>query len=218
VVGGQSLVKQAKLRSVVTDFNKYKLAINAFKLEYDAIPGDFSRASDYGIGTSGNGDKQIISAAIEGLAAWNHLSNAKIVPGSFSGGWPIAPSTNAPATPFGGLSIYFFTHSGPQKIGGDNVLNNGQAPVYQTYRGNLIVAAAYSNTDSRPWQGIMSAKDASSIDQKMDNGIPDTGNILVTLGMNGIGGCVDKNHYGTSPVTFLYNNQAKSCRVYLTLD
>ena len=45
VVGGQTLVLQAKIRSQISDFNKYKIAYNTFQLEYNAIPGDFNQAS-----------------------------------------------------------------------------------------------------------------------------------------------------------------------------
>ena len=47
VVGGQALVKQAKLRAVISDYNKYKVAYHTFKLEYNAFPGDMGNASAY---------------------------------------------------------------------------------------------------------------------------------------------------------------------------
>jgi len=72
VVGGVALVRQSKVRSLITDYNKYKVALNTFKLEYNAIPGDFSNASAYGIGTSGNGDRRIHSQSTESHYAWPH--------------------------------------------------------------------------------------------------------------------------------------------------
>ena len=47
VTAGQSLVEAAKMQSQISELRKYEVAFNIFKLEYDAIPGDFSQASDY---------------------------------------------------------------------------------------------------------------------------------------------------------------------------
>ena len=93
VVGGQSIVNQAKLRSIVTDMNKIQVAVNAFKLEYDALPGGFNRATDYwGAGNTDNGDgNKIIRTTANGAGAgssevgrvFQHLSLAEIMEGSF---------------------------------------------------------------------------------------------------------------------------------------
>ena len=50
VVGGQTLVKQAKLRSIITDVQKTQTIINTFFLEYGAMPGDMPNASNYWTG------------------------------------------------------------------------------------------------------------------------------------------------------------------------
>lgn len=47
VVGAQSLVKQGKMRAQISELQKYQVAFNTFRLEYNAIPGDFDRASQY---------------------------------------------------------------------------------------------------------------------------------------------------------------------------
>ena len=88
VVGGQSIVKQAKLRGIVSDINKYNIAFNSFKLEYDAIPGDFNRATSYwgGAVQDGDGDKAIDSwPSDERLGFWEHLQEAGLISGSLSG-------------------------------------------------------------------------------------------------------------------------------------
>ena len=118
VTAGQSLVRQAMIRSIVTDIDKYKVAITTFKLEYNALPGDISNASDYGIGSDGN-DNRIISRDItESLYAWEHLVNAKLITGSYTG-LP-SPSTpdmavgiNFPIISYGGDIGIFLTNTGP---------------------------------------------------------------------------------------------------------
>jgi prepilin-type N-terminal cleavage/methylation domain-containing protein len=41
VVAGQSLVKQSKLYSIITDVSRYKVSVNTFRLTYNAIPGGY---------------------------------------------------------------------------------------------------------------------------------------------------------------------------------
>jgi prepilin-type N-terminal cleavage/methylation domain-containing protein len=47
VVSGQSLITQAKLRSVASEYNKYDSATNTFYLEYNALQGDMSNAWEF---------------------------------------------------------------------------------------------------------------------------------------------------------------------------
>jgi prepilin-type N-terminal cleavage/methylation domain-containing protein len=49
VVAGRSLIESANVNSAVSKVSQYKTALNAFKLEFDAIPGDFEEAEDYGL-------------------------------------------------------------------------------------------------------------------------------------------------------------------------
>lgn len=64
VVDGQALVEHAKIRFQINQMAKYKQAYYAFKLEYNSIPGDIDRASQYWKGAvDGNGDGRIGKAA-----------------------------------------------------------------------------------------------------------------------------------------------------------
>ncbi|MDA0782810.1 MAG: prepilin-type N-terminal cleavage/methylation domain-containing protein [Rickettsiales bacterium] len=47
VVGGQALVNQSKLRTIITELNQFKFQINTFYLEYNALPGDMPNAHSY---------------------------------------------------------------------------------------------------------------------------------------------------------------------------
>ena len=47
ILGGQSLIRAAELRSVAVDKDKFTTAINAFRVKYSAIPGDMTNATDY---------------------------------------------------------------------------------------------------------------------------------------------------------------------------
>lgn len=88
VIGGQALVRQAKIKGVVTEVEKYRVALNSFRLEYNALPGDFENAQSFwGAGTVTNGDgNRLISAVhmnqVENLAAFEHLTMAGLIEGT----------------------------------------------------------------------------------------------------------------------------------------
>ena len=85
ILGAQSLVRQAKVRTVISDYNSYKIAADSFFLQYKALPGDFSKASGYSLGFDGNQDYRIFNENTESLYAWQHLGNAGMIPGEYSG-------------------------------------------------------------------------------------------------------------------------------------
>ncbi len=97
ISAGQSLVRQASLRSVVSDLSNFETAYNSFKLQYDAVPGDMSNAFDYwGSACGGNdqascdgdGDGVVeISATAnlrEDTAAWEHMTLAGVIDGTYT--------------------------------------------------------------------------------------------------------------------------------------
>jgi prepilin-type N-terminal cleavage/methylation domain-containing protein len=49
VVVGQDIIKQANIRTVVTTVNEVNISLNSFRTKYRQLPGDFTKASDYGI-------------------------------------------------------------------------------------------------------------------------------------------------------------------------
>lgn len=109
VLQGQELIKQAKIRSLVSQLKGYDAAINIFRSKYgtNAMPGDFIRASQFGLNAvngvvntsltpqannNGNGDELLddgtklssVSAVGEILNFWVHLSNAKLIKGALT--------------------------------------------------------------------------------------------------------------------------------------
>ncbi|MFO0389370.1 MAG: type II secretion system protein [Alphaproteobacteria bacterium] len=56
VLVGKDLIRQAELRSVITDFERYNTAVNAFRAKYNCLPGDCAYATDFfGTQTDGGG-------------------------------------------------------------------------------------------------------------------------------------------------------------------
>ena len=56
VLVGNTLIEAAKFRKGISQIQEYKAAVNTFKMEYNAIPGDFKNAYDMGITQDGAGN------------------------------------------------------------------------------------------------------------------------------------------------------------------
>jgi hypothetical protein len=114
ILVGRDLIRAAELRSVISDVEKFKTAVNTFRLKFNAIPGDMPDATTYwgaadpnpvtcqttvGTGTqtcNGNGDWKIGApgwayGAFPGVNIdecyrfWQHLANAQLIRGQYTG-------------------------------------------------------------------------------------------------------------------------------------
>ena len=107
VVGGQALIEQSKMRELVSQINQIKLAVDSYKLQHNALPGDHNRASDYWgqagncyadvSGSTdtcdGNGNGYLAYIApgdtsnveYEAWHFWKHLENSNFIEGTYSG-------------------------------------------------------------------------------------------------------------------------------------
>ncbi|MCA9232483.1 MAG: prepilin-type N-terminal cleavage/methylation domain-containing protein [Planctomycetales bacterium] len=56
IVVGREMIASAQAKKVLTQMEGYQTAVTAFKLKYNCIPGDCSKASRFGVGSNGNGD------------------------------------------------------------------------------------------------------------------------------------------------------------------
>lgn len=190
VVGGQTLVTQAKLRSVISDIDKYRVAINTFRLEYNALPGDLSNAESYfgaANTNNGNGNRQInyytSPANNELLLLWQHLALADIIKGTYTGAGDgtynqATQDVNVPLT-FGGKNCFGFRHG---QIGAGWVTPRPAAPAPF-----MIVGRASTDSNEVDKDCVYSAfttKHAFSIDQKIDDGLSHVGSIFSIEGKN----------------------------------
>ena len=112
VLVGRTLIRQAELRSVTEDVTRYTQAVNNFRDKYLALPGDFTGSTALwgspaagcpnGVNVStdpvtatcnGNGSGLIFDDwnlkttvyAYESFRVWQHLSNAGMIDGSYTG-------------------------------------------------------------------------------------------------------------------------------------
>lgn len=180
VLKGQELIQSARVRNLIAQQDGVKAAYFGFLDRYRALPGDYSQATTNIPGCSAcqNGDNngQILlnGAILESIAAWEHLSKAGFITGSYvySG---TAASTNTPVNPYGSLSqlifdnVYQDTAPTPRhnlKTGAnipsdilaevdrkidDGLANSGQFR-FSTFNGAVNTSQECFNTTNGTWQ------------------------------------------------------------------
>jgi len=109
VLKGQELITAARVRNLISSQDGVKAAYFGFLDRYRSLPGDYgavnANANIPGCGTTcfgGNGDGQIAVVG-ESIHAWEHLSRAGFITGSYISGsaTPTAGPANTPTNPYG---------------------------------------------------------------------------------------------------------------------
>lgn len=192
VLVGKDMIEAAKAQSLITQITKYNQAANTFRLKYDYLPGDIPdpAASKFGFATrgtvAGEGDG---NGLIEGITAyqvgpvndgsqqgeptqfWVDLSAVNLVDGTYSGatpiGFPCLCDILPPSLP----------HFLPQaKLGQGNYI---YVIAYQGTNYYSVTALSeigdYGYPVSTPAMTVMQA---AAIDKKLDDGFPQTGNVI----------------------------------------
>lgn len=199
VVMGRDLVRNFQLRNIISDYEEYVAAINAFKLKYDGLPGDLANASIYFaplssgtcLATSttdkttcpGDGDNIIeygsasgtMGAVREAFRFWEHLGLAGLYGGAYSGipgavnAFDHDVGINSPATAVDGATF-----------GVMHVENAGVGP--QTFFGNsdnihLFMVGFADGANTLPNGNFITPQEAFSVDSKVDDGAPGKGKV-----------------------------------------
>ncbi len=207
VLAGKWLIRTSELQSVSSDVHMFKAAVMTFRIKYDAFPGDMPNATDYW-GTdsncpsttydgvpkaatcNGDDDGRVgFTSMVESYRFWQHLANAKLIEGMYTG----------TAYAVGGSSSSVLGRNVPQSrinnagytIGyKDSSLANGsQAWLYYSgiYNQALYYGKGNPNGDTTVSPAISTA-DAFWLDQKVDDGLPGSGQIVTFRhGNNGNG-------------------------------
>jgi hypothetical protein len=174
------LIKSAELNSILTEARQYKTAIYAFKLKYNALPGDMNNAQSYWPGCTdgpldcnGNGNGDWNSG--EPFRVWEHLSLSGIIPGQFDGSgiftgkirgilWTVTDATSPQGKYPGSMWTSGYTTSTINSLN-DNI-NGIMVGLYNGSTG--IVSGAGS---------MFTASDALNLDTKSDDGWGTSGKI-----------------------------------------
>ena len=193
ILAGQSAIHSAELRSLLTDRSKYIAAVKTFKNKYSALPGDMTNATMYWgvahatlatckttVGTStqtcnGDGDGRIglratATAYYEFFRAWQHLANAGLVDGSYTGvTGPLAtndfvPGTNSPASKMKGVGARM-TYAGDV---------SGSSSFFDGSYGHLLCFWTVNDSGVT----FLQPNEAYLLDAKIDDGKPGTGMVF----------------------------------------
>lgn len=222
VVGGQTLVKQAKIRLQIADLQKYNVAYNTFLLEYDDIPGDFNKASQYWPGTPDGDNNGVISnssyndcanLANENVKFFLHLSQAGLINENYTNIWQIGvgyPFLKLDTTK--GMCVASHIRPGGSGVNfqlyGNDLTKRYTAAIF------LNISAPTNASDYDEDLGTATPKTYSIIDNKIDDGIAREG-VFMAYRPHGstIGDCLDSRGGD-----YLITNEFSSCHSMYVLS
>ena len=244
VLAGSALIRGAELRAIITDRDKIETAINTFRVKYNALPGDMKNATTiWGAADSdpnvcitviapgketcnGNGNKRIWNASgggplepYETLRVWQHLSNAELINGSFTGA-PDAGATAPLGSTFGintpvskVAEAGWFTEYVGDMSAADIAGAGGNADmIFPAQYAQMLALGAmgiHPFVGSMPIRPFMAAEDAYALDLKMDDGKPGQGVLKSLAPFNG-GNDYDNDCATTNdPATAEYNMESQ---------
>lgn len=195
IVAGASMIRAAELRSVITDVERYKTAVYTFRDKYFGLPGDLKNATAFwgaahatpatclttvGVGTQtcdGDGDNKFLPAGsaseyTERFMFWQHLANAELIAGSYSGiagsgGENHALETNIPAMKLNGGAWFVYNW---------NATSTGSTGRFDdTYTTNHLQIQKF--TVGGTIEPLLSPAEAWGIDAKIDDKRPAYGQV-----------------------------------------
>jgi prepilin-type N-terminal cleavage/methylation domain-containing protein len=170
ILKGRELIESARFKRVVSQLTEYRLATSSFIDRYEALPGDFSKASDF-INPqlkNGNGNSLIEGGGLqsggEALAFWSHLAASGFI--------------GAPG-PEGQYLIGEFGKGAPAtSIGGGFTIENSPHGLI-----GLWFILGTKNGDHGDG-ALLTTTQAMSLDKKLDNGYPTSGRVRAIDGSN----------------------------------
>jgi len=241
ISAGSNMVKQAQLRSVITDMQSFQTAYNGFVGRYNAAPGDLNVASSYWPAGDGsqcvenggnvancNGDgngvvRAYFSSDLDEVAnAWKHMqlsgfinSGISVIPDSLEA---LSPGTNVPASKISSAGYIIVGSADLSRVNGFPYVAFGDDSKNYIYLGKVDQVLNFMSIT----QGALKAEDAFNLDAKMDDGIVDgsgyftgfeTGNFKAIDGSSPAfgGACRDADTYTVS-------NQTTACLVGMALN
>jgi prepilin-type N-terminal cleavage/methylation domain-containing protein len=208
VLVGQDLINTAGIRAQVSQIEKYNTAVNTFRGKYGYLPGDIPdpTASQYGFaprGTlpgQGDGNGILVNGVDiwpngwnqgvgEVMMIWNDLTAAHLIEGSFTTASSTANVVNNDVTIASTPSLYDFYPVA--KIGGGNFVYVWSGGVNSDLNGSdnnnyfgLGVIAALVNGYAIQTSPSLSVLQAYKIDNKIDDGLPQSGKVMA-MGLAG---------------------------------
>lgn len=232
VIAAQSMIKASQMRSLMSQISRYTTAVITFRDQYQGLPGDLSNAAQIwgaadgstgntaacltatGTGTqtcNGNGNNRpnnINSFSNERLRFWQHLVNAGLIEGKYSGVTgplgddDVIAGVNVPTASFDPISVF--------TVYSLSILNTNSWWFPNDY--GFVSLLLGADTNGSNWNGdssILFPEDAWNIDMKMDDGKPGGGKITTMLASRR-GNCATSDDPATADYK-VTNKTLKTC-------
>ena len=222
IMAGQALVNAGKIRSVISEYQRITTAVTGFKTRFRALPGDMPNATAYwgavagdatcattSTGTmatcDGNGDGTINGMVLntdESYRFWQHLANAGLLDGTYSGipvsgcSW-CANFTNSPHSKFNN-GLWFVWNWGYQSNNGDD---------YDGQYDNFLELGGNDAAGGDPVTSIFNGEQMSQLDTKLDDGMPGQGFVVIRH----LGNCSSSTTTSNINDTYKFTSSSPGC-------
>ena len=197
ITGGASLIKSSELRSIMGEARGYAVAVNSFFTQYDQYPGDASTNVGQSSITAAVGDRDNkiefvndhstpASVVAEGVDAWFDLKDigaidlalTPLTSATLLSPGILVPVTDIPGSKIKGAGWAFdYNSSTLQNV----VVLTGTIVAYHPTTAPTLIngenLATNPSVAKNASTEIISAPDALSIDSKIDDGKPASGNV-----------------------------------------
>jgi prepilin-type N-terminal cleavage/methylation domain-containing protein len=235
IVVANSMVRQADMRSVMKDIEKYSRAAVEFRDKFASLPGDMSNATSYwgsagacpiayttskGTATcNGNGDGSVFLISdnnyYEMYIFWQHLADAGMIEGAYTGatgsasGELIVPGLNVPLRIGSGYTLL-------NARGADTLFAASFFPA--EYKHILFFGGQTDTGKKFSLTPALTAGEALAIDNKLDEGTPGNGKVMSFQNGSPVvpGGCSTTNSASTA--TYNVATQGMICAMIFKLD
>ena len=204
ILVGRDMIHAAEIRATIKQAESFNAAVNTFRLKYNCLPGDCAQASDFGFGGNGNGNSQVgeeldnfFDGFAERIGFWGHLQTAGLVQGKMididtgGGGGYLVPKVKLNAR--AGWAVFA-------------CIDPGYCPFYSHLQGNMYWITGQGGTPDSFGVAKLLPFDAYTIDQKIDDGFPLSGNVQATWVIVG-------STWGPLPPEGVYNPGPEYCVV-----
>jgi prepilin-type N-terminal cleavage/methylation domain-containing protein len=195
VLVGQSLIRNSEIQSVVTEVGQYREATGDFSKKYNALPGDMPDAETYwGSDSScpstatnttaktatcnGDGDGKIDNGSTnyERFRAWQQLADAGLIAGTYTG---VTGTAGSKDSVLGQNVPRSAAKSAGYTIRWLGTVSAGDANYFAGSFGHVITFGTVTvGANQGTIYPAITAEDAASLDQKMDDGLPAYGNVF----------------------------------------
>lgn len=237
ILTGQNLIRAAEIRSVSTDFQRFKTALYSFRNRYVGLPGDLHNASLFWAAAGGGGvGSACFTADSSGGSACNGNGDGRIsyadgaTPGSDVWEWGERFQV---WTHLANAGLIEGNYTGKTEhatlsyvaIAGTNVpaskISNGQYDLYTTPDSTSSERFDHlRNTNTLTLmtmmgEGVLSPEEIWNMDKKFDDGLPGHGMIGTTKSSASVANCSTSDNANDAEYNFTAS--ISNCKIYFKL-